>query len=90
MTKAIVRPYINRFTGEIKIMTKIQGRELNEDWVVAKMVTNQEGKKVFRFHLSAPVTGRDGKVHMGTAVVDLTESNEPAELEVEHGKRNPE
>lgn len=90
MTKAIVRPYINRFTGEIKIMTKIQGRELNEDWAVAKMVTNQEGKKVFRFHLSAPVTGRDGKVHMGTAVVDLTESNEPAELEVEHGKRNPE
>ncbi len=68
-------------------MTKRQGKELNEDWAVAKVVKNQQGEKVFRFHLSAPVTGKDGKVHMGTAIVDLTESNEPVELEAADGKR---
>lgn len=88
MTKAKVYPFINRFNGEIQIMTKAQGKELNEDWARAKVVKNQQGEKVFRFHLSAPVTGKDGKVHMGTAIVDLTESNEPAELEAENGKRD--
>lgn len=90
MTKAKLYPYINRFTGEIQIMTKRQGKELNEDWAVAKVVKNQQGEKVFRFHLSAPVTGKDGKVHMGTAIVDLTESNEPVELEAADGKRDTE
>ena len=79
MTKAKVYPYINRFSGEIQIMTKRQGKELSEDWARAKMVRNKQGEKVFRFHLSAPVTGRDGKVHMGTAIVDLTETEMPAE-----------
>lgn len=90
MTKKKVYPYINRFTGAIEIMTKSQGKELNEDWARAKMVTNQEGKRVFRFKLSAPVTGKDGKTHMGTAIVDLTESNEPVELEAADGKRDTE
>lgn len=82
MTKKKVYPYINRFTGEIQIMTKSQGSELSEDWARAKMVTNKQGERVFRFHLAAPVTGRDGKVHMGTAIVDLTESDvTPEELE---------
>jgi len=90
MTKAKVYPYINRFNGEIQIMTKAQGKELNEDWAKAKVVKNQQGEKVFRFHLSAPVTGKDGKVHMGTAIVDLTESNEPVELEAADGKRDTE
>lgn len=88
MTKAKLYPYINRFTGEIQIMTKSQGKELNEDWARAKMVTNNEGKRVFRFKLAAPVTGKDGKVHMGTAIVDLTESDEPAQLEAANGERN--
>lgn len=91
MTKKKVYPYINRFTGEIQIMTKSQGAALNEDWARAKMVTNQEGERVFRFHLSSSVTGKDGKVHMGTAIVDLTEADvEPAELEAANGERNPE
>jgi hypothetical protein len=88
MTKKKVYPYINRFTGEIQIMTKSQGVELSEDWARAKMVTNKQGERVFRFHLSAPVTGPDGKVHMGTAIVDLTENNEPVELEAADGKRD--
>ncbi len=88
MTKKKVYPYINRFSGEIQIMTKSQGKELNEDWARAKMVTNQQGERVFRFHLSAPVTGKDGKVHMGTAIVDLTEQEVPAELEATNGERD--
>lgn len=86
MTKAKQLPYINRFTGEVKIMPKSQGKNLSEDWARAKMVTNSEGKRVFRFKLSSPVKGPDGKTHMGTAIVDITET-EP-ELEAANGKRN--
>ena len=86
MTKAKLLPYINRFTGDIKVMTRKDGKNLNEDWARAKMATNQEGKRVFRFKLDASVKGRDGKTHMGTAIVDLTESEVPAELEGVNGK----
>ncbi len=88
MTKAKLLPYINRFTGEIEIMTRAQGKGLSEDWARAKMVTNSEGKRVFRFKLSAPVKGKDGKTHMGTAIVDLTETDEPTKLEAADGKRD--
>lgn len=91
MTKAKVYPYINRFTGDVQIMTKKQGAELSEDWQPAKVVKNSEGKKVFRFEISSPVKGRDGKMHMGTAVIDLTEIEVPAEeLEAVDGERKPE
>lgn len=86
MTKKKVYPYINRFSGEIQIMTKSQGKELSEDWARAKMVTNSEGKRVFRFKLDASVKGRDGKTHIGSAIVDLTESDVPTELEAVDGK----
>lgn len=66
-------------------MPRKQGNQLNEDWARAKMVTNQEGKRVFRFKLSAPVKGADGKTHMGTAIVDLSEQDEPVELEAVNG-----
>ena len=85
MTKAKLLPYINRFTGEVKTLSKKDGIKLNEDWARAKVVTNQEGKRVFRFKLSAPVKGRDGKMHMGTAIVDLSEQDEPVELEAVNG-----
>lgn len=86
MTKAKLLPYINRFSGDIKVMTKKDGKNLNEDWARAKMVTNQEGKRVFRFKLDASVKGNDGKTHMGTAIVDLTENEMPVELEGADGK----
>lgn len=86
MTKAKLLPYINRFSGDIKVMTRKDGKNLNEDWARAKMVTNQEGKRVFRFKLDATVEGRDGKTHMGTAIVDLTENEMPVELEGADGK----
>jgi len=89
MTKAKQLPYINRFTGDVKVLTRKEGKELNEDWARAKVVTNEKGERVFRFHLSAPVTGKDGKVHMGTAVVDMQEVDEqPAELEATDGIGN--
>lgn len=87
MTKAKLLPYINRFTGDIKVMTRADGKKLNEDWARAKMATNKEGDRVFRFSLSSPVKGKDGKMHMATAIVDLSETNEPVELEASDGKR---
>lgn len=91
MTKAILYPFINRFTGDVQVLSKKDGKQLNEDWEHAKVVKNDKGEKVFRFKISAPLTGRDGKVHMGTAIVDLTEADvDPAELEAVNGERHPE
>lgn len=90
MYKPKLLPYINRFTGDIKTLPRKEGKLLNEDWARAKMVTNKDGERVFRFKLSAPVVGRDGKTHMGTAIVDLTEQNEPVELEAKDGNRDTE
>jgi hypothetical protein len=86
MTKPKILPYINRFTGDVKTLPRKEGKLLNEDWARAKMVTNQEGNRVFRFELDAEVTGKDGKVHKGTAIVDLSENDEPIEGEIVDGK----
>lgn len=91
MTKSKLYPFINKFTGEVQVMSKAQGKELSEDWKIAKVVKNKDGKKVFRFELQAPVQGKDGKMHVGTAIIDLTETEVPAEeLEAIDGKRNAE
>lgn len=91
MTKAKLLPYINRFNGDVKVMSRKDGKNLNEDWARAKVVTNSEGEQVFRFALSSPVVGKDGKTHMATAIVDLTEiETVPAELEASNGERQPE
>lgn len=79
MAKAKLLPFINKFTGDVKTLTKSQGKHLSEDWARAKVVTNDKGKKVFRFELSRWVKGRDGKMHKGTAVVDLSEVENPDE-----------
>ncbi len=63
-------------------MTRRDGKELNEDWAMPKMATNASGERVFRFELISPVKGRDGKIHTGTATVDLTEVDSPIEGEV--------
>jgi hypothetical protein len=80
MTKAKQLPYINRFTGAIKIMTKRRGDMLSEDWERPKIVRNSEGKKVFRFKLSAPVKAPDGNMIMGTATIDVAEQETEAEI----------
>ena len=66
-------PYINKFTGEVKILPKSQGSKLNEDWARAKMATNEKGDRVFRFQIAAPVKDQNGKTRMGIAVVDISE-----------------
>ncbi len=76
MTKAKILPYINKVTGDLKALTRKEGKELNDDWERASVVTNEQGERVFRFELSSPVTGPDGIVHTGTAIVDLKESED--------------
>lgn len=88
MTKAKLFPFINRFTGDIKVMSRKDGKNLNEDWAGARMAKNAAGEKVFRFELDATVTGKDGKVHKGTAIVDLTEIETEVELEAVNGERD--
>ncbi len=72
MTKKLY-PYINKFDGEVRILPKSQGAKLNEDWARAKMATNEKGERVFRFQIATPVIGEDGKTHMGTATIDISE-----------------
>lgn len=81
-------PYINKFTGEIQILPKSQGAKLSEDWGRAKTVVNDDGKKVFRFTMQAPVVGPDGVTHMGTATIDISEVTQ-AEAPAD-GDGNPE
>lgn len=88
MTKAKLLPFINRFTGDVKVMSRKEGKTLNEDWARAKMAVNDKGESVFRFQLSSPVVGPDGKTHMATAIVDLSETDQPVELEAQDGERN--
>jgi hypothetical protein len=88
MTKPLLRPFINKFTGEVKTLSRKDGKQLSKDWSMGKMTKNQDGNKVFRFELSADVTGKDGKVHRGTAIVDLTPHNGAVDLEGKDGNRD--
>lgn len=72
-------PYLNRFTGEIQIVTKEQAKELSEDWSAPKIVKNEQGKKVMRFQIE------NGGV---IATVDLQENDQPVEVAPD-GNRNP-
>ena len=72
MTKKLL-PYINKFSGDIKMLPKSQGAQLSEDWARAKMVTNEKGERVFRFQIATPVVDNNGKTRMGVAVVDISE-----------------
>lgn len=65
--------FINKFTGDIKMLTKSEGKKLNEDWAMGKMATNEQGEKVYRFHIATPVVDKNGKTHAGVAVVDISE-----------------
>lgn len=70
-----VYPFINKFTGDIQIMTKDQAKaELSEDWATPKVVKNNKGETVYRFELAAPFKDRHGKDQMGIATVDIKET----------------
>lgn len=55
------------------MLPKSKGGKLSEDWTRAKLATNEKGERVFRFHISTPVTDNNGVVHAGVAVVDISE-----------------
>lgn len=80
-------PYINKFSGDIKVLPKNEGSKLSEDWERAKLAKNEKGERVFRFHISTPVIGPDGKQHMGIATVDISEVDA---AEVKNGNGNAE
>lgn len=79
-------PFVNRYSGEVEVMTKSQGKHLSEDWARAKMAKNDKGEDVFRFELAAEVADKDGKTHHGTATIDISEV-EAAEI---HGNGSTE
>lgn len=70
-------PYLNRFTGDVQIVTKKQAKELSEDWAAPQIVKNEQGKQVMRFQIE------NGGV---IATVDLQENEEPVEVAPD-GKR---
>lgn len=69
-----VYPYINKFSGEVQIMTKKQAEELSEDWATPKVVKNNKGETVYRFELAAEFRDRNGKLQNGIATVDIKET----------------
>ena len=64
MTKAKIYLFNNIFSGEVKPLTKAQGKLLNEDWSRIKPVINDKGQKVLRMQLNG-------------ATVDISENNAP-------------
>lgn len=72
MTKKLL-PYINKFSGDVKMLPKSKGSKLSEDWARAKMAKNEKGESVFRFEIATPVKDENGKTRMGIATVDISE-----------------
>jgi len=73
MTKSLY-PFINKNTGDVKILNKSAGKKLGDDWSRGRVTKNQEGVDVFRFEVAAPITDpKTGKTSMGVAVVDISE-----------------
>lgn len=56
-------PYVNRFNGDIKIVTKQSAKRLSEDYSPAEFVKNKEGVDVMRIQLA-------------NATVDISENGE--------------
>lgn len=50
MAKKLI-PYVNRFTGDVKIVTKQSAKKLSEDYSRVEFVKNKEGKQVMRIQL---------------------------------------
>jgi hypothetical protein len=45
-------PYVNKFNGNVLVVTKQEAKKLNEDWERVEFTTNQEGERVMRIHLN--------------------------------------
>lgn len=68
-------PYINRFTGDVKIVSKQSAKKLNEDYSKVQFTENEHGKRVMRFQLEG-------------ATVDVLENDKPVVLEANDGNRD--
>lgn len=69
---------MNRFTGDIQIVTKRQAKDLSEDYSAPQIVKNEQGVDVMRFQIES------GGV---IATVDLQENEEQVEV-IPDGKRS--
>ena len=45
-------PYIHRFSGDVRIVTKQSAKKLNEDWSPAEFTKNDLGQDVMRIELN--------------------------------------
>lgn len=52
MGKSKQRIYCNRYTGELKYLTKSQAKHLSEDWSRTEQIVNDEGERGMRLHLN--------------------------------------
>lgn len=64
----------NRFTGEMLVLTKGQGKKLSEDWSRVKPAVNEKGEHVLR-------------IEMEGATIDISENKVPAEARTD-GERS--
>lgn len=64
-TKKLV--YVNRFNGDVKVVSKQHAKKLSEDYSKAEFIKNEEGKQVMRIHLEG-------------ATVDIAENEQPVEV----------
>ena len=68
--------YNNRYTGEMKVLTKGQGKQLNEDWSKVQPAVNEKGEHVLR-------------IQMAGGTIDISENKAPAEDD-QDGKQSAE
>ncbi len=52
MSKSKPRVYVNRFTGDIKIATKSQAKNLSEDYSRTEQIVNEHGERGMRMQLA--------------------------------------
>jgi hypothetical protein len=60
-------PYINRFTGNVVVVSKQHAKKLSEDYSEVEFVRNDKGKRVMRLQLE-------------NAVVDISENEDGEEV----------
>ncbi len=60
-------PYLNKFSGQVVVVTKQHAKKLNEDWSEIRFVTNEAGNPVMRLELSG-------------ATVDVSENDQQPEV----------
>ena len=56
-------PYINAFTGDVKVLPKNEGNKLNEDWHRGKLAKNEKGEKVLADYIHPPNKVTKHKAH---------------------------